>query len=365
MSSRRYFVIDPGFEDFDSHHSVVGDALIREAGPLKKEILVLASNKLELSLKRYEDKIVPFFATPCYTNNLNPLPADRENALADNFMEELSKLFQTYDINQQDVLLIHTGFSHLYLGLAQLFASVGKQSSPKLIVCGMFDPGSQHIENTDDALRFLWFCKNKLSLSFLKRSIFPEKIVFATSCMEYKKGYQALIDCPVHIHPAINYQSLTHINVSANKRKRLLLYVGSIKKDKGIDFILQNLSLLLSEFRHIDFVFHWNTNSPGIRGFPNVNVALTTLSNRFSNLEILFGTLGKAKYDLLFNSVQGVVASYAPINYKYKTSGIFWDVLRRDNCSLLCSKGTWLASESLALEEAAYFFDYEEKDFEV
>ena len=43
MSSRRYFVIDPGFEDFDSHHSVVGDALIREAGPLKKEILVLAS----------------------------------------------------------------------------------------------------------------------------------------------------------------------------------------------------------------------------------------------------------------------------------------------------------------------------------
>jgi len=35
-------------------------------------------------------------------------------------------------------------------------------------------------------------------------------------------------------------------------------------------------------------------------------------------------------------------------------------VLRRDNCSLLCSKGTWLASESLALEEAAYFFDYED-----
>jgi hypothetical protein len=88
MSSRRYFVIDPGFEDFDSHHSVVGDALVRDAERLKKEILVLASNKLELSLERQEDKIVPFFATPCYTNNLKPLPADRENALAENFMEE-------------------------------------------------------------------------------------------------------------------------------------------------------------------------------------------------------------------------------------------------------------------------------------
>ena len=113
MRSRRYFVIDPGFEDFDSHHSLVGDALIRDAGLLKKEILVLASNKLELSLKRQEDKTVPFFATPCYTNNLKPLPADRENVLADSFMEELRKLFQTYDITERDVLLIHLSLIHI------------------------------------------------------------------------------------------------------------------------------------------------------------------------------------------------------------------------------------------------------------
>lgn len=360
MSSRRYFVIDPGFEDFDSHHSVVGDALIRDAERLKKEILVLASNKLELSLARQEDKIVPFFATPCYTNNLKPLPADRENALAENFMEELTKLFKTYDINHRDVFLIHTGFSHLYLGLAQFFDRIGKQASPKLIVCGMFDPGSRKIEFNEDILRFSWFLKNKLSLSFLKQSTFPSNIIFATSCNEFKEGYQELIDSPVYVHPAINYQPSTDQNVSKNERKRLLLYVGSVKKDKGLDFILQNIAFLLSELSGIDFVFHWNTNSPGIRDFTDVEVELTELSNRFNNLDLVSGTLEKEEYERLFNSVQGVVASYAPFGYKHKTSGVFWDVLRRDSCSLLCSNDTWLARESLALGESAYFFDYED-----
>ena len=360
MSSRRYFVIDPGFEDFDSHHSVVGDALIRDAERLKKEIFVFTSNKLELSLARQEDKFAPFFATPCYTNNLKPLPADRENALAENFMEELRKLFQTYDINNQDILLIHTGFSHLYLGLAQFIASVGKQVSPKLIVCGMFDPGSRKIEFNEDIPRFSWFVKNKLSLSYLKQSAYPEKIVFATSCNEYKVGYQALIDSPVDVHPAINYQPSTVQGVSKRERKRLLLFVGSVKKDKGLGFILQNIALLLSEFNNIEFVFHWNTSSPGVRDFTDVKIILTELSNRVRNFDLILGTLTKEDYELLFNSVHGVIAAYAPSSYQHKTSGVFWDVLRRDGCSLLCSNDTWLARESLALGESAYFFDYED-----
>jgi glycosyltransferase involved in cell wall biosynthesis len=360
MSSRRYFVIDPGFEDFDSHHGVVADALKRKAELLTKDILVLASNKIELVSEDQEGKIIPFFSTPCYTNNLKPLPADRENTLAENFMGELKKLIHNYDVSHQDVLVMHTGFSHLFLGLAQFFASIERQASPKLILCGMFDPGSQKLESADDVLRFSWFCKNKLSLSFLRQSVSPENIVFATSCNEYKFGYQELIGCQFQIHPAINYQPLTNDNCYIEERKRLLLYVGSIKRDKGLDFILQNISLLLSEFNNIDFIFHWNTNSPGIRDFTDVKTILTELSNRFGNLELMYGTLEKAEYERLFNSIQGVVASYAPSDYKHKTSGVFWDALRRDKCSLLCSNGTWLARESLALGESAYFFDYED-----
>lgn len=360
MSSRRYFVIDPGFEDFDSHHSVVGDSLLKDAERLKKEIVVLASNKIELTSERQQNKIVPFFSTPCYTNNLKPLPADRENALAKNFMEELKQLFRIYNINRQDILLIHTGFSHLYLGLAQFVASIGKQASPKLIICGMFDPGSRNIKSVEDILRFSWFVKNKLSLSYLKQSSLPKNTVFATSCKEYKVGYQALIDSPVDVHPAINYHPSTDQDVPKNERKRLLLFVGSVKKDKGLDFILQNIAFLLSEFDGIDFVFHWNTNSPGIRDYNDAMEKLTELNTRFNNLDLISGTLEKAEYELLFNSVQGVMASYAPSSYKHKTSGVFWDVLSRNSCSLLCSNDTWLARESVELGESAYFFDYQD-----
>ena len=244
--------------------------------------------------------------------------------------------------------------------MAQFIASVGKQVSPKLIVCGMFDPGSRKIEFNEDIPRFSWFVKNKLSLSYLKQSAYPEKIVFATSCKEYKVGYQALIDSPVDVHPAINYQPSTVQGVSKRERKRLLLFVGSVKKDKGLGFILQNIALLLSEFNNIEFVFHWNTSSPGVRDFTDMKIILTELSNRFSNLDLMLGTLTKEDYELLFNSVQGVIAAYAPSSYQHKTSGVFWDVLRRDGCSLLCSNDTWLARESLALGESAYFFDYED-----
>lgn len=111
-------------------------------------------------------------------------------------------------------------------------------------------------------------------------------------------------------------------------------------------------------FPCVNFVFHWNTNSPGIRDFIDTEYNLRNLSNRFDNFEVLLGTLSNEKYEKLFDSVQGVMASYIPSSYKYKTSGIFWDVLRRDSCHLLSSRGTWLERESKVMEERAYFFDY-------
>ena len=108
----------------------------------------------------------------------------------------------------------------------------------------------------------------------------------------------------------------------------------------------------------MSFIFHWNANSPGTRDYIDTEHNLRILSNRFDNFEVLFGTLSTEKYERLFDSVQGVISSYLPSSYKYKTSGVFWDVLRRDNCHLLCSRGTWLERESKIMKERAYFFDY-------
>lgn len=362
MASIRYFLIDPGFEDFDSHHSSVAEALIRDAESPRETITVLASRKLRSSVKKLEGNIIPFFSTPCYTNNLNPLPAIRENELAQKFQNELSDLFLLYNINQNDVIVLHTAFSHLYLGLAKFLSCIPKLKIPKLIVCGMFDPGTSSPSCLDEATRHSWFIKNKLSLSFLTRSLPSEKLVFATSCNEYKIGYETLIDSPILIHPAINYQASQPFSHEIKGRKRLLLFVGSVKDDKGVDFILSNTERLCKSFPNVDFVLHWNTNSPGSRDYVNAEPQLRKLVNLVNNFEVLFGTLSTDQYERLFDSVQGSIASYMPKKYKHKTSGVFWDILRRSYCNLLCSKGTWLERESNYMEECAYFFDYGDID---
>ena len=362
MASIRYFLIDPGFEDFDSHHGSVAETLIGDASSTRKTVTVLASKKLSDSVKNLKGKIIPFFTTPCYTNNLEPLPAFKENELAEKFQAELSDLFRRYNINQNDVIVLHTAFSHLFLGLAKFLSCIPKLHIPKLIVCGMFDPGIASPKFMDEAMRYSWFIKNKLSLSFLERSLPSEKLVFATSCNEYKIGYEALTGASFLIHPAINYQPSQPFSREIKGRKRLLLFVGSVKEDKGTSFILNNSEHLCKSFPNVDFILHWNTNSPGSIEYKHAESLLRRLGSRVNNFDVLFGTLTTEQYELLFDSVQGVIASYMPNKYKYKTSGVFWDVLRRSHCNLLCSKGTWLERESNFMEERAYFFDYGDID---
>lgn len=362
MASIRYFLIDPGFEDFDSHHSSVAETLIGDSSSTGKVVTVLASTKLSDSVKKLKGKIIPFFTTPCYTNNLEPLPAIKENELAEKFQTELSDLFRLYNINQNDVIVLHTAFSHLFLGLAKFLSCIPKLHTPNLIVCGMFDPGIASPNCLDEAMRYCWFLKNKLSLSFLARSLPSEKLVFATSCNEYKIGYEALTGSPFLIHPAINSQPSSPPSDERKGKKRLLLFVGSVKEDKGTDFILSNSERLCKSFPGVDFVLHWNTNSPGSRDYVNAEPQLRKLVNLVNNFEVLFGTLSTEQYEQLFDSVQGAIASYMPKKYKHKTSGVFWDILRRSHCNLLCSKDTWLERESNFMEERAYFFDYGDID---
>lgn len=362
MAESRYFLIDPGFEDFDSHHGVVAEALIRDVISNGDTITVFASQKLVSPVGGLEKTITPFFSTPCYTNDLKPLAAAKENELAERFQAELSDIFLRYKINKNDVVVVHTGFSHLFVGLAKYLSGIPRLDVPKLIACGMFDPGISCLSCSDEVLRSLWFIKNKLSLSFLVSSVPADRLIFATSCNEYKIGYEVFMNCPVLIHPAINFQYPKQLDDRSQRKKRLLLFVGSVKQGKGIDFILCNLERLFGAFPNVDFVLHWNTNSPGIREYKDVEPKLHSLVNSFNNFEVLFGTLSTEQYESLFDSVQGVVASYMPSLYKYKTSGIFWDVLARSHCDLLCSKDTWLERESYFMGERAYFFDYDDID---
>ena len=49
MANSRYFVIAPGFEDFDSHHGIVAEALIRQGISIDRTVTVIASKKLTVA----------------------------------------------------------------------------------------------------------------------------------------------------------------------------------------------------------------------------------------------------------------------------------------------------------------------------
>ncbi|MCU7554437.1 glycosyltransferase [Alteromonas sp. ASW11-19] len=353
MQESGLVVLDPGFEDTHSHHVTVSHLLGESIGNIR----VYASEKLNEAITLPSGgRVNSYFQTPCYTNRLFALSSQEEERISDSFADELLRLYSEGRVQRSDTLLLHTGFSFHISGLAKFFMKVGRDAGPALLLCGMFDPGNYLIDSRTNADRVAWSIKYNLALTLLESSIATSRLVFATSCEEYVAAYQQILKAPVELHPAINLNSQVTPN-KGNQSRRILIYVGSVKADKGIELILAQLENLLNSFPDIKFIVHWNTESPGIRDFPDAESHLSALEPRYDNFELYLGELSFERYQGLLNSVDAMLFNYHPESYFYKTSGVFWDGLAR-GCALLCTSKTWLSRQATSTGSRAFLFDY-------
>jgi len=363
----RFVLLDPGFEDISSHHANVNRQLHISAQSKHVDLLILASKKyiaskyLPMQEQTFQRSVLPYFNTPCYTNNLKPLSVSQEQMLSQQFCTELHQAYQNKLIQSCDTLLIHTCFSFHILGLAAWLNDMKKHFTGKLLLCGMFYPGKPTLKAGDELINYQWYIRNRLAFLSLNRACEKISLTLATSNKTYLKAYQACTDIPFTIHPAVNYIAPQVASSKSTTKKRVILYIGSVKQDKGLNYLAQVLPELLEQLNDIEFFLHFNEASPGARDFLSLKQHLVYLAKVHPNLILYFEPMTQNDYEYQLSISDAVVLSYEPHSYQNKTSGLLWDAVRYPSLAFICAKGIWAEEEYKAIGGCPFTFDYADK----
>jgi glycosyltransferase involved in cell wall biosynthesis len=360
----RFVLFDPGFENMSSHHANVDRQLYLRAEKNADTLVILASKKfisneqLDNQEKAFQHCVFPHFKTPCYTNNLQPLDVGLEQTLSQQFCEELHAAHRDSLIQSSDILIIHTCFSFHVLGLAKWLIDIKATFSGKLVVCGMFNPGKRHLKIGDDHVCFKWHLRNRLAFMLLNKVRGHIPLKLATSCQQYVNAYQNCTGMAFSLHPAVNYISPIKAQSKAQRIKRAILYLGSVKNDKGLDWLAKDLPDLLEQINDIDFFIHFNEASPGACDYLWLKEKLINLTKVHTNLKLHFNAMTQNEYEYQLSIGDAVVLMYKPQNYQDKTSGLLWDAARYPNLTFICTKGIWAEHEFTAIGGSPLTFRY-------
>jgi glycosyltransferase involved in cell wall biosynthesis len=360
----RFVLLEPGFNDMSTHHANVNRQLYLATGKADITLAILASKIFtpsespEVQEKAFQQSVVPWFTTPCYTNNLKPLSVSQEQVLAQQFCKELHAAHRDNFIQNTDTLIIHTCFSFHVLGLAAWLMDMKTAFSGKLIVCGMFYPGKRDLKTSEEYVYFEWYLRNRLAFILLDKARGQVPLKLATSCQQYVNAYQDCTSMTFTLHPAVNYIAPIVTTTKEGHVKRVILYIGSVKRDKGLDWLAETLPDLLVHINDIEFFIHFNEASPGVRDFLCLKEQLVNLANVHANLTLYFDPMSQNEYEYQLSSSDAVVLMYQPSSYQNKTSGLLWDAARYPNLAVICSKGIWAEQEYEAIGGSAFTFSY-------
>ncbi|WP_158966964.1 hypothetical protein [Paraglaciecola sp. L3A3] len=363
----QFVLLDPGFEDISSHHANVNRQLYLHAKKADVALTILAAKKLVPSkLVQSEDSVFqqsikPWFKTPCYTNNLKPLDVIQEQALAQQFCNELEIAIKDNIIQSNDTLLIHTCFSFHVLGLAIWLLKIKNAFTGKLVVCGMFYPGKRVLKDGEDFLDFVWYLRNRLAFILLKEASEKLTLTLATSCASFIEAYQNCTGLAFTLHPVINYIPPSATFSKTKPCKRVILYIGSVKRDKGVARLHELIPDLMEQTDDLEFFIHFNQASPGAREFISLKPQLIQLAKTHTNLKLHFSPMSQSEYEYQLSISDAIVLLYEPQKYQLKTSGLLWDAIRYPDLAVICSTGIWAEYEYIAIGGSPFTFDYEDK----
>jgi glycosyltransferase involved in cell wall biosynthesis len=349
-------VLDPGYEHMHSHHHAVNVG-IHNAFFQKNALVTFFGGYLldQDTLKSaFGDglDLVPYFTTPCYPLKAEQLPEHEHEVLAELFSREIIRLYTSGFLQGHEHLLIHTGYSFHVAGLAKAIWKIKSfKKEVRLVVSMMFHPGAKLSHNTCTNLTFFdrrEYLRYKLALRFLHSSIRKVGIdvCLSTSCRAYQRVYQTLWPSEsVVVHPALGYRPLTNKAQVKSTSREVLLYIGGAKLSKGIVFAAQLGAAAALAYPQATFVFHFNNEFPAARDFNQTLDILIEAGVQHKNISLLTGNLNQEKYDEVLNTSAIVCLLYDPTEYAFKTSGVFWDALRKGNCSWLVTENTWAQGE--------------------
>lgn len=349
-------IIDPGYAHTHAHHETVNTMISRVMQKHCNRVLVLAAHDFEVVTHGRSIAagmaVLPWFRTPAYPKNAESLEQDTHEALSRQFSDELIALYNTGLLQGTEHVLIHTAYSFHFAGLARALWHLGDRVSGRVILCAMFNPGARVRSRADNDLECFdlrEYLRYKMTFRLLE-SICGRgdmDIQLATSCRAYQNTYQSLWNLgEVQIHPAVGYQCLSTHNVDDTPRRpRVLLYLGGAKSSKGIGFAARLGAKAAKSLPDAEFIFHFNNEFPDAERFSPLIDDLQSAGKEHGNVQVLTGNLNVNDYDELLLTSSVICVLYDPQEYKFKTSGVFWDALRCTEKAWLVTAQTWPEDE--------------------
>ncbi|MBB67412.1 MAG: hypothetical protein CMP19_07765 [Rickettsiales bacterium] len=339
--SRRWIVIDPGFEHQDSHHMVVNNQIVSACSD--DNVVIVSGKNLEHSTVDLNAEIIPFFDINLYPVNYHNLPNAEYIEIRDNFSQKLLSLFNSIELNQNDCLIIHTAFSFLYEAIARVLLKLNA-TSYSVFISTMFSPGRvvEFGECTTASIRE--FMRHKFAFSLFDKLKNEQGVNFFidSPTQMYVDAYQMIWpNGEVRLHPSVCGGGIEVNKPSGNK---VLAYLGGPKWDKGIEFTVDAICEVGNSCPDTEFIFHYNDEFPGSDVYqPLIN----KLENSGTpNISIIRGNLEKEQYEALLASASSYLMLYDPEGYGHKTSGVLWDVLRHaQGKRVIVSADTWHEKE--------------------
>lgn len=343
--TQRYFIIDPGFEHFDSHHWVVNE-LISHAieSTAIKELIIFANQNLEESQNTTFAKIIKHFTVNLYPRDYHDLPHEEYKALVTLIQSQITSALSSYDIAKGDVIVVHTAFSYVYEALARTLMELNLEGV-ELFISTMFSPGATISFGENETASIRELMRHKFAFSVLEKlseNNAPNVIVDApTQC--YVDAYQQLWQGgEVQLHPSVcggltDDLAVTQSNLGDGS---ILAYLGGPKWDKGIEFTVNALVQAAKFIPSTQFIFHFNDQFPGADAFEPMVSRIE--SDEYTNIRVIRGNLDKPAYEAILKDASTYLMLYDPSVYGRKTSGVLWDVLKHaKGKSLVVSKDTW------------------------
>ncbi|MFC6635521.1 glycosyltransferase [Microbulbifer taiwanensis] len=252
----------------------------------------------------------------------------------------------------QELIFFHPSLSweHAYaLSLALKF--IGDQNTSTHIVCAMFNPGITHNGVTTDSR-----AKMQYALGFrCLRSLANVKLY--ASDYELAETYARLLNLQekLPIHPCYLadwdrlYQAQRVMDGQGkNTRKRVILYMGDAKRDKGfyhLPRLIKNALKSVGEDQelYIQFSIPWPDTE-----LHSVAMELRDLAAKYSSIVIEEGFLGEAELHQLLGCASMFTFNYCSEIYKNKSSGFFW-IVAWYGIPIYCFGNSWMNRESRRL----------------
>jgi hypothetical protein len=348
----KVYIFDPGLKDGLTHHHILNDNVTKLLLHNGIEHRVFGNQKYQNPNSKYE-------VTPSFQNS----PYDDIPTLSDrDFLRQCAGYARTikdiFDIyGSASSLLIHTATPALIQGLA--FAMRHFKCDFSLINLQlMFHPLS--FDSKDQNQPSLAYTRYLIALRMLKKAASQNcnaGISVSTSCSSFSRLYSEMMQEEVRLHPYALYTRQISADMSAATPKlhinlpncrKVLLFSGDLKLDKGIDWVADALPKLLDADKQSQFYVQLANVRFGSSALNNIVATLKQFALTHRRVTIIEHYIPPEDWINFLASMDVFFIPYNPRGYRYKTSGILCEYLQhaKSTANLIVSRNTWLCEEA-------------------